>query len=896
MRIKIILLLLLTFTPVAFSQQIEMFGTGIAGYGYFAPPVNSSETGTKIKYDIQGRPVIVSIGVDGRLYILKSQNGKFLAPVPLVALPNPIYIWDFDIDANGVVHIAGFFSNSQRAFYINSIDRVIQIVADDSSTQNSFSHYVRVLRTADNQLYINYSYLFSQSLVWIQLINPTSSNLNKVVKNIDLSYYENNYRSRIYIFTANKNLYLNVLLGYWIYVSIPPIWGPDTFYAAYTTIKINNSGTLEYLSGSNQVQVSTDNNVLPVPLIIADNNLGYITWLFGKIRMNVFYTSPNALQLFKLRALYLDNSNNLHLLKSINNQLFYSVYTPNNLPINAPGSTPYREILIPENKITYRSYPAWNYSTDAVSFTVLDFNTAYVLFPELNELNSTKMLNLGSSLLKIQNGNISTEFIISTGNYELPAYNRWLQRNGKNYIVKFSQYDSVDVQTGRFYLFQTIYENGKAISSIDENEIVNLDFPQINPKLKPQTFKTDKNGLIYIVSLTRDTVRYIAGREEYGRYYLTKEVAPGNWTQQFIAHDTVAYNYNKHDLDIDDNGVVHFVYGYGYKVYYTNNSNGSFKTPIIIDSLSSSAGFFPLVSVRAVSTDTVYILCKTGYGTYSLYYGNYNSSFIKAQTSFTGTYMPILEVDKNNNAFVFYRDYTYNNGNYEYYYFKFHFNPTSSRRTLLSFPAMSQNVFSIDVSRDKNGLVHLIAGYSGIPKVFYGNSTNDFSSLVEYNLLNFEAYNYFNKTSYTGPIRILPVSDESKVYFTMLAGGGNEEIFPSVLGWVPYNLTSVDYSQNIIPDNFKLYQNYPNPFNPTTRFKFSLPERSQVKIEIYNLLGELVYQFPERVFESGIYEEEWNGIDNQNKKVASGIYILKLNAKSNHNKIFSDTKKMILMK
>lgn len=884
MKIKIIIMFLLALFSTTFSQQIEMFGTG--------------GSGIKVKYDIQGNPVIVTTGVDGRLYILKNQNGKLLAPIPLVALPNSIYLWDFDVDVNGVVHIAGFFNNGQRAFYLNSIDKVIQIVADDISIQNSFSHYIRVLRTTDNQLYINYSYLFSQSLVWIQLINPTSTNLNKVVNNIDLSYYENNYASRRYIFTANKNLYLNILLGYWIYTSTPPIWGPDSFYAAYTTIKINNSGTLEYLSGSSQVQVSTDNNFLSVPLIIADNNLGYLTWLYGKIRMTSFYSSPEELQLFELRALSPDNSSNLHLLKKVNNQLIYSVYTPANLPINAPGSTPYREILIPENKITYRSYPAWDYSSDNVAMSVFDANTVHILFPDLNELNSSKLLNLGSSLLKIQNGNISTEFVISTGNSEMPAdyTQRWLRRNGKNYVLKFSQYDSVDVQTGRFYLFQIVYENGKVISNINENEIVKLDFPQINPKLRPQTFKRDKNGLIYLVSLTRDTTRFIAGREEYGRFYLTKEVSPGNWTQQLISNDTVAYNYNKHDLDIDDNGVVHFVYGYNYKIYYTNNSNGSFKTPIIVDSLPTAAGFYPLVSVRAFSTDTVYILCKIGYGTYGLYYGNYNSNFVKAQTTFTGTYSPILEVDKNNNAYVFLTDHTYSNGLYEYYYYKFKFNPISPRRKLLSFPAMTESVFSIDVSRDQNGLIHLIAGYSGVPKIFYGNSSNDFSSLVEYNLLNFEALNYFIGTSYTGTIKILPVNEESKVYFTMLVGGGNPDLFPSVLGWVPFNLTSVDFSQNILPNNFKLYQNYPNPFNPTTRFKFSLPERSQVRLEIYNLLGELVYQFPEKVLESGIYEEEWNGIDNQNKKVASGIYILKLNAKSNQNKTYSDTKKMILMK
>lgn len=902
MKINLFLTIFISLITNLFSQQVEMFGTGNS-LNHLIPPSQFElnwEFGTKVKFDSQGLPVIVSIGADGRFYVLKKQNNKFLAPVPIASLPvdgPDVSRWDFDVDVNGVVHIGGYLGSGSPviAFYVNSIDGNFQTISVDTSTL--FDWYVRVLRTSDNQLYVNYIQKTGKNLRWIQLVNPSNTNLNKIINNLDLSYYEDNFSFKYYIFTANKNLYLNLLYGYWIFLD--NFLDPDTFYAAYRTIKLTNTGIIDTFGGAEKIQISGDfQNHLIAPLVIADNNSGNFEWLYSKIRLGIYLITPTQLQLFDLRALYFDNSNNLHLLKKINNQLLYSVYTPSNLPINASGSYPYREILIPEEKITYRSYPVWDYSTDNVSLCAKDLNFALVLFPDLNEFNSTKFLNMGSSLLTIQNGNISTEFVISTGNSEMPADNsqRWFRRNDTNYILKFSQYDSVGVQTGRLYLFKVNYENGKPISSISENEIVKLDFPQINPKLTPLTFKTDKNGLIHIVSLTRDTTRYIAGKEEYGRFYLTKEISPGNWTQQFISNDTVAYNYNKHNLDIDDNGVVHFVYSYNYKLYYTNNSTGSFRTPIVVDSFSTSAGFYFVVSVRAVSTDTVYILSKSDYGRYSLYYGNYSSNFTKAQTSFTGTYPPVLEVDKNNNAYVFLTDYTFSNGFHEYYYYKFHFNPISFRRKLLSFSAMSQNVFSIDVARDQNGLVHLIAGYSGVPKIFYGNSNNDFLSIVEYNLLDFTSYNFFNYSSYNGIIKILPVSSESKVYFTMLMGGGNPALFPSTLGWVPYNLTYVDYTQSIIPGNFKLFQNYPNPFNPVTRFKFSLPEIAQVRIEIYNLLGELVYQYPEKTFEAGIYEEEWNGIDYKNNQVSSGIYILKLNAKSNQNKIFSDVKKMILLK
>ncbi len=893
MRTNFFTLLFIILISTALSQQINIGGTG---------KLNTNSVTTIVKSDAQGLPVIVTLGADGRFYALKSQNDKLSEPIPIAFVPFNIDMWDFDIDLNGAIHIGGISVSSQGTlvFYINSLNGTVSNVYFDSLKTLLLSDgYIRVLRTTDNQIYINYAYLIGvgfyvpgSELRWIQLINPDTSNLNKIVNTIDLSYYQS--ENPTFIYSANKNLFLNIAYGHWIFLD--PYVDPDTFYAAYRTYKITNNGEMIVLGGGSQIHGTYDNNFLVVPISIADNNDNRLVWLWGKYRNNVFSYTPYSLGLFELRSSHIDNYGNLHLLKKINNQLFYSVYNPSNLPINQPGNSPYREILIPEQKLTYRSFPIWDYATDNVLLHGLNSDKAFILFPDLNELNSTKMLNVGSVILRLNNGNIESEFIFTAGNDEIPAGSslKWLKRNNKNYFMKLAQYDSIDVNTGRFYFFPINYESGKLTSNLKENEIVKIDFPQLTPSVRPQTFKTDRNGLMHVVSIRRDTTRFIAGREDYGRYYLTKETSPGVWIQQFISKDTVAINYNRHGIDIDKYGIVHFVYSYNYKIFYTNNSPGYFQNPIQVDSILGSFYFF--VDVRANSTDSVYILAKVGSGTYALYSGNYNSNFTKSNVTFTGTWPPVFEVDKNNNAFIFNTDYTYYNGQHEYYFYKFRLNNFIFRRKLISFTAMSQNEFSIDISRDQNGIIHLIAGYQGIPKLYYGNSSNDFSNLIEYNLMNYDAFNFYNRSSYTGTLSIHPVSDENRVYFTMVIGGGNNYIFPSLLGWLPYNLTSVETAEKNYPDNYKLYQNYPNPFNPSTKFKFFIPEKSEVKIEIFNSIGELVYQFPVKIYEAGNYEEVWNGIGTQNLRLPSGIYFLRFNAKSLSGKTFTDIKKMVLIK
>ena len=77
-------------------------------------------------------------------------------------------------------------------------------------------------------------------------------------------------------------------------------------------------------------------------------------------------------------------------------------------------------------------------------------------------------------------------------------------------------------------------------------------------------------------------------------------------------------------------------------------------------------------------------------------------------------------------------------------------------------------------------------------------------------------------------------------------------------------------TQNI-PSNYLLRQNYPNPFNPTTTIVIDLPERSNVKLEIFDILGRKVETIVNSVLAQGIHSYQWNA-----EYMDSGVYFCHL--------------------
>jgi len=118
--------------------------------------------------------------------------------------------------------------------------------------------------------------------------------------------------------------------------------------------------------------------------------------------------------------------------------------------------------------------------------------------------------------------------------------------------------------------------------------------------------------------------------------------------------------------------------------------------------------------------------------------------------------------------------------------------------------------------------------------------------------------------------------------------------------WVVY-MTPVEWEEvedgARLPQEFDLRQNYPNPFNPATVIEYALPRASQVKIRIYNILGQRVRDLVDERQEAGYKAISWDGKDDSGNEVGSGIYFYRIVARTNQaSEEFVKRRKMILLK
>jgi hypothetical protein len=137
----------------------------------------------------------------------------------------------------------------------------------------------------------------------------------------------------------------------------------------------------------------------------------------------------------------------------------------------------------------------------------------------------------------------------------------------------------------------------------------------------------------------------------------------------------------------------------------------------------------------------------------------------------------------------------------------------------------------------------------------------------------------------------VPSSNVLPLYIVVEDNANNVTLSNLVINESPVTGSLVLKGSGQLPDQYELSDNYPNPFNPATRISFSLPDKVEINLSVYNTLGQHVKTLASGVWNAGKHEVIWDGTNELGKKVASGIYLYRLETAD-----FLETKKMVLLK
>ena len=113
-------------------------------------------------------------------------------------------------------------------------------------------------------------------------------------------------------------------------------------------------------------------------------------------------------------------------------------------------------------------------------------------------------------------------------------------------------------------------------------------------------------------------------------------------------------------------------------------------------------------------------------------------------------------------------------------------------------------------------------------------------------------------------------------------------------GWVLKNINvviGIENNQSSTPGEYKLFQNYPNPFNPSTTIAFSIPASGNVRLVIYDILGNEVRTLINGRQTPGLQKISWDGRDNSGNTVSTGVYIYRITADG-----FTHSRRLVFIK
>ncbi|MFZ2322391.1 MAG: T9SS type A sorting domain-containing protein [Ignavibacteriaceae bacterium] len=156
---------------------------------------------------------------------------------------------------------------------------------------------------------------------------------------------------------------------------------------------------------------------------------------------------------------------------------------------------------------------------------------------------------------------------------------------------------------------------------------------------------------------------------------------------------------------------------------------------------------------------------------------------------------------------------------------------------------------------------------------------------VAYSLDNRTTWNGAGPTDHTTDLTNVPTTIASDSLNPNISIPTGSSIFIS-LAYATGGVNPVTLEGSSIVDRWYLDQNYPNPFNPSTIIKYGMPSQSNVRLIVYNIIGEVVTELVNEIQSPGNYSVKWDA-----SNVNSGVYFIKIKADN-----FVSIKKMLLIK
>ena len=123
------------------------------------------------------------------------------------------------------------------------------------------------------------------------------------------------------------------------------------------------------------------------------------------------------------------------------------------------------------------------------------------------------------------------------------------------------------------------------------------------------------------------------------------------------------------------------------------------------------------------------------------------------------------------------------------------------------------------------------------------------------------------------------------------AGNTPEDLYVECVGVDCDCDGNLSINESLIPQSYTLSPNYPNPFNPITYIHYSVPNYDFINIDIINISGQIIKTIVQSSHQPGDYEIIWDGTNNYEIPVPSGIYFYKMDADE-----FVSVKKLVILK